>query len=152
MLISPEAYFNMEIKGKNPAEVMNIITELETEIEDLKAEINKEGQVIRMLPSPESIMDNTREILEIAKIEYDNRIDELVNVLKDLPEGTETTTIRLVSDLYGSESIDGRDETWMTVDRNLREAAERAGLHLDMSEHEYKLEGLSYNLSFRIVK
>mgnify|MGYP004460882603 CR=1 FL=1 len=80
------------------------------------------------------------EIKEIAK--------ELVEELRDREDGERITTALLLKESGFCQEYDPLD--LIRIHETLVEASNNAGITLDMSEHENKMEGLSYNLDFII--
>ena len=79
-------------------------------------------------------------------------IDEIVRVLlkriRELPDGTETSTAKLIWEIFNNpRDLRG---SLMEVHFTLLEAAKKEGIDLDMSKHDGKAEGLPYNLDFVI--
>lgn len=80
------------------------------------------------------------EIKEIAK--------ELVEELREREDGERITTALLLKESGFDQEYDSLD--LLRIHEALFEASDNAGITLDMSEHEKKMEGLSYNLDFII--
>ena len=79
-------------------------------------------------------------------------IDEIVRVLlkriRELPDGTETSTAKLIWEIFNNpRDLRG---ALMEVHFALLDAAKKEGIDLDMSGHEDRAEGLPCNLDFVI--
>ena len=79
-------------------------------------------------------------------------IDEIVRVLlkriRELPEGTETSTAKLIWEIFNNpRDLRG---SLMEIHFALLDAAKKEGIDLDMSGHEDRVEGLPCNLDFVI--
>ena len=77
-------------------------------------------------------------------------IDEIVRVLlkriRELPEGTETSTAKLIWEIFNNpRDLRG---SLMEIHFALLDAAKKEGIDLDMSGHNNKVEGLPCNLDF----
>ena len=66
MMISPEAFYEEEVKGKSRDEIETLVRELEEEISELKKEIDN-PQRIKIMPTPETMLSVTKEYLKKAK-------------------------------------------------------------------------------------
>ena len=78
-------------------------------------------------------------------------IPVLIERLQAAPDGYDITTAQLVQVAgYSLEDFNFMD--LFDVHFALFEAAKKAGLTLDMSEHENKVEGLPFNLDFILRK
>ena len=82
-------------------------------------------------------------------------VDVLIGKIKTLPNGTEITTSQLVK-LCGLESecnSDGFFEPMglFEIHDALFKAAEKEYVQLDMSKHDGKVEGLPFNLDFKVI-
>lgn len=81
-----------------------------------------------------------------------SEIDEIVRVLlkriRELPDGTETSTAKLIWEIFHNPQ-DLR-ASLMEIHFALLDAAKKEGIDLDMSKHDGKAEGLPYNLDFVI--
>lgn len=76
-------------------------------------------------------------------------IKEVVDYIESLPEGTRTTTIRIVNELFPDISpIDAFDLHFDIAD----EINRRKNVTLDMSEYEDSDVGLPYNIPFIVKK
>lgn len=72
MMISPETYYEFELKGKDQETILTRIVSLKQEINHLKSELENsryETKII-ILPSPLTRIKFTREYLEMAKRAY----------------------------------------------------------------------------------
>ena len=68
MMISPESYYELEIKGKSAEEIRREIDELKKEIGDLKYKMeDPDYKPERVSPSDETVLYWTREYLAMAK-------------------------------------------------------------------------------------
>ncbi len=75
----------------------------------------------------------------------------LIDKLKEVQEGYDTTTFLLLKDAgYDAESFDDGD--LMDIHSELFNEAAESGLSLDMSAHDGKFEGLPYNLDYIVKK
>ena len=93
--------------------------------------------------------EHAAEELKTARAAYREAIRKMVDALKEM-EGEEISTARLMNEVFGeSGSRDFLYELFQ-VDQDVRKAAEKAGLILDMSKHENKCEGLPYNLDYLV--
>ena len=78
-------------------------------------------------------------------------VAEMIKMLREAPDGTVTTTARLIKDTgYERSEYYGLD--LIEVHFALMEEAEKAGITLDMSSHEGKDEGMPYSLEFVLRK
>lgn len=68
--------------------------------------------------------------------------------LEGLPDGECATTAQLAAELLGCG--DAEDSYLLDLDRALGLLAENHGLLLDKSHHDGRVEGLPYNLDFRV--
>ena len=78
--------------------------------------------------------------------------DEIVRVLlkriRELPEGTETSTAKLIWEIFNNpRDLRG---SLMEIHFALLDAVKKEGINLDMSKHDGRVEGLPYNLDFVI--
>ena len=84
-----------------------------------------------------------------------NRRDEIVSVLidflKNAPDGYNNSSARLMMAAgYNLKDYSGLD--LLEIHFALFDAAEKAGLTLDMSSHDDKEEGMPYSLDFVLRK
>lgn len=72
MMISPETYYEIELKGKSQQEILKAIRSLRREISNLKKELEDRSQEpkVMMMPSPLTRIKCSRDYLEIAKRAY----------------------------------------------------------------------------------
>ena len=77
-------------------------------------------------------------------------VQQLISRIKELPDGTCTTTGRLLHEL-GVDYTDWSDDL-MEVHFAFLKAAEAEDIFLDFSSHNDKFEGLPYNLDFTIYR
>lgn len=72
MMISPEAYYEMELKGKSQQEILKAIRSLKREIGSLKKELEEHclEPKVMMMPSPLTRIKCSRDYLEVAKRAY----------------------------------------------------------------------------------
>ena len=75
-------------------------------------------------------------------------VKELIGKLKELPDGTRTTTARLLRDIGRGTGADSR--ALLDIHFALLKAAEKEGIALDGSGNDGKDLGLPYNLDFVI--
>lgn len=84
-----------------------------------------------------------------------NKLEEIIPVLierlKASPDGYDITTAQLLQ-VAGYRLDDFEFMDLFDIHFALFEAAEKAGLTLDMSSHENKVEGLPFNLDFILRK
>jgi len=78
-------------------------------------------------------------------------IPVLIEHLQSAPEGYDITSAQLLS-AAGFSLDDFEFMDLFDIHFALFEAAEKAGLKLDMSSHEDKVEGLPFNLDFILRK
>lgn len=71
---------------------------------------------------------------------------ELLEYLRELTDGTRITTFLLLQESRNCEEFDSID--LMRIHEDLVSLAKNSNISLDMSEHDNKLEGLSYNLDY----
>jgi|GEM_PF-2446637 len=76
--------------------------------------------------------------------------EQLLDEVRELPDGSASTTCRLL--MKCGYDLDKLPVDLFDVDNELHEASEKAGIILDMSAHEGKIEGLLFNLEFIICK
>ena len=70
MMISPEVFYETELKGKTAPQIMNTIQALKQEIELLKAAMERPGYAPTMSPSEDVRLACTREYLDRARRAY----------------------------------------------------------------------------------
>lgn len=76
-------------------------------------------------------------------------INKVVDYIESLPEGTRTTTLSVINELFPEiNKIDAFDLHFDITD----EINRRKNVTLDMSEHDGKLEGLPQYLAFTVRK
>lgn len=82
------------------------------------------------------------------KSEIDDIVRVLLKRIRELPEGTETSTAKLIWEIFHNP----RDlcGSLMEIHFALLDAAKKEGIDLDMSGHEDRVEGLPCNLDFVI--
>ena len=80
-------------------------------------------------------------------VNQDKMVAKMVDVLRELPEGTEITTYQLAKKAGFNISIYDAS-TLFPLHFAIFDAAEKAGMELDMSKHENKIEGLPFNLDY----
>ena len=73
-------------------------------------------------------------------------VEDLVEELRECPDGTRITTALLLRQTGHEEDFDPID--LIAIHNELFEAAKSSNMTLDMSEHESKAEGLPYNLDY----
>ena len=74
-------------------------------------------------------------------------ISKMIQVLRELPDGTEITTFQLVRKAGFDVSIYDA-KTLFPLHFAIFDEAEENSLELDMTKHENKLEGLPFNLDY----
>ena len=96
-------------------------------------------------------MKNAAEILktEGRGETYQAAIDKMVQTLQGMI-GAEISTARLMEEVFGDYNDRSYFYELFDVDRDVRRIAEESGLILDMSKHENKVEGLPFNLDYKI--
>ena len=87
-------------------------------------------------------------------------VDAIVAKLKELPEGTETSTSQLVEMIYGKMDFTEREydygavafsfEEYFEVDAQVRRQAKKAGLFLDGSPWEDTVMGLPFHYPYLV--
>ncbi len=72
MMISPEIYYELELKGKSQQEILKAIRSLKQEISNLKKELEERclEPKLMMMPSPLTRIKCSRDYLEVAKQAY----------------------------------------------------------------------------------
>ena len=80
-------------------------------------------------------------------IKMDKTVQEMINTIKQFPDGTAISTTRLLRGL-GYPVKEWSEEDMFQLHFDLLEEAEKLGIELDMSSHDGKLAGLPYNLDF----
>ena len=78
-------------------------------------------------------------------------IPVLIERLQAAPDGYDITTAQLLK-VAGYSLEDFESTVLFDIHFALFEAAEKAGLTLDMSSHENRVEGLPFNLDFILKK
>ena len=76
-------------------------------------------------------------------------VEKMLDVLRDLPEGAEITTYQLAKKAGFNISIYDAS-TLFPLHFAIFDEAEKAGIELDMSKHENKVEGLPFNLDYAV--
>ena len=96
-----------------------------------------------------STADGAQAELKEAQAAYQSAILRMVDALKEM-EGEEISTVQLMDEVFGAAN--GRDcfDELFQIDQDVKEAAQAAGLILDMSKHENRLEGLPFNLDYLV--
>ena len=82
----------------------------------------------------------------LTKEEIKPIVEDLVEELRESPDGTRITTALLLRQAGHEEDFDPID--LISIHDELFEAAKANNMTLDMSEHENKVEGLPYNLDY----
>ena len=75
---------------------------------------------------------------------------ELVDKLRERNDGERITTALLLKESGFDQEYDSLD--LIRIHETLIKASDNAGITLDMSEHQNKMDGLSFNLAFIIHK
>ena len=84
------------------------------------------------------------------KPEINETVRILLKRIRELPEGTETSTAKLIWGIFNNpRDLQG---SFLDIHFALLDAAKQEGIYLDMSGHEGKDEGLPYNLEFVILR
>ena len=93
---------------------------------------------------------------------YQHAVDAIVAKLKELPEGTETSTSQVVEMLYGKMEFTEREydygavafsfEEYFEVDSQVRQQAKKAGLLLDDSPWAGMELGLPFHYPYIVRK
>ena len=73
--------------------------------------------------------------------------EDLIDELRELPDGTEITSWQLLK-LGGYDPEEYSEEDLVEYHQYLLKTAKANHITLDMSKHEFRLEGLPYNLDF----
>lgn len=87
----------------------------------------------------------------MAKAKLNKIIPVLIEHLQNAPDGYDITSAQLLK-VAGFSLDDFEFMDFFDIHFALFEAAEKAGLTLDMSSHEDKVEGLPFNLDFILRK
>ena len=85
----------------------------------------------------------------MRKEETESLANRIAEELCTLPEGSETTSGRLLRK-YGGMKEELSEEEMLAFHEALFRAAREKGLVLDTSRHEFRLEGLPWNLDFAV--
>jgi len=85
----------------------------------------------------------------MRKEETESLANRIAEKLCTLPEGSETTSGRLLRK-YGGIKEELSEEEMLAFHEALFRAAREKGLVLDTSRHEFRLEGLPWNLDFAV--
>ena len=80
------------------------------------------------------------------KQEIQNYANVIYEYLLKQPDGYRTTTSRVIHHL--GIITDGFHDDWDIHNKLFDIAQEKGAIELDMSEHEYKCEGLPFNLDY----
>lgn len=100
----------------------------------------------------------------MAKIPFKHQsvVDDIVAKLKELPEGTETSTLQVLKMIYGKMDITEREydygavafnfEEFFEVDSQVRKQAKKAGLFLDGSPWEDTVMGLQFLFPYLVKR
>ena len=83
-----------------------------------------------------------------TKEEISGIVTQLISRIREMPDGTRTTTAMLVREA-GIKCEDWNDDLF-EIHFALFSAAEAQNIYLDMTSHDNKVEGLPYNLDFAI--
>ena len=103
MMISPEAYYEISLRGKSQSEILEEINELQEEINRLKQilkQSNKKAEAV-ILPSPQTKLECYREYLERAKQaleEAGGHYEPTEEELREFPETDNSDTDELSED------------------------------------------------------
>lgn len=89
-------------------------------------------------------------------------VDAIVAKLKELPEGTETSTSQVVEMIYGKMDFTEREydyvavafsfEEYFELDAQVRRQAKKAGLFLDGSPWEGTVMGLPFHYPYLVKR
>ena len=83
----------------------------------------------------------------------DTRVKELANELvesiREMSDGTKTTTYLLLQGIIGNVPFTPLDV--IRIHDEMFRLAKESGIILDMSEHDEKIEGLPYNLYYTVT-
>ena len=82
----------------------------------------------------------------LTKEEFKPIVEDLVEELRESQDGIRITTAQLLMQAGHEEDFDSID--LIEIHNELFEAAKANDIILDMSEHDYKVEGLPYNLPY----
>ena len=77
-------------------------------------------------------------------------VEDMMKILKELPEGTFITSYQLMTDAGYDVDTKTDDSILSDIHFALFEEAEKEGVVLDMSKHDGKFEGLPYVLDFEV--
>ncbi len=100
----------------------------------------------------------------MAKVQFKHQsvVDVIVAKLKELPEGTETSTSQVVEMIYGKMDFTEREydygavafsfEEYFEVDSQVRKQAKKAGLFLDGSPREDTVMGLPFHCPYLVKR
>lgn len=85
-----------------------------------------------------------------------NMFRKIADYIYTLSDGTNTTTVRVMAELFPDEIDDiWEKQSYLGVELfmihyEVMELLEKMGVELDMSSHEGKVEGLPHNLDFYV--
>ena len=73
---------------------------------------------------------------------------KVVELIKTLPNGTETTTAILTGEVLGKEFVNNEPIELMEINQRIFEECEKINITLDNSEYNDSIVGLPYNIPF----
>ena len=73
---------------------------------------------------------------------------KVVELIKTLPSGTETTTAILTGEVLGKEFVNNEPIELMEINQRIFEECEKINITLDNSEYNDSIVGLPYNIPF----
>ncbi|MDO5440318.1 MAG: hypothetical protein Q4F12_02135 [Erysipelotrichaceae bacterium] len=73
---------------------------------------------------------------------------KVVELIKTLPSGTETTTAILTGEVLGKEFVNNEPIELMEINQRVFEECEKINITLDNSEYNDSIVGLPYNIPF----
>ncbi len=85
--------------------------------------------------------------MKLHNTEFEYAVRDMIEMLREMDDGAVTSTARLL-EAAGYDESELKPYDMYDLNTALFANAEANGITLDMSEHEYKLEGLPYILTF----
>jgi len=73
---------------------------------------------------------------------------KVVELIKTLPSGTETTTAILTGEVLGKEFVNNEPIELMEINQRVFEECEKINITLDNSKYNDSIVGLPYNIPF----
>ena len=94
---------------------------------------------------------NRKEVLNMTNSNSKSVVNSVVEYIESLPEGSSTTTFKILSKLYGEESAWNMDP--FSLHFEISDEIERRGkVELDLSEYDGLIVGLPQNYTFVVRK